>query len=235
MSASDRNLRSNTDARRATYDKLRTALNDGTPLEKRRAEVAQRIASPPNHPKPSRTEKIGADMVVQFRGYLEGQSAVVVEVPTKEAIPGAIAQYLRSQNLAMVVRSGADPYFADVPWAREATLTINHGQAHPKDETGLAHARAGISETGTLVLTSGAENPVTLNFLPETHIVVIEERDIVGSYESAWGKIRERFGKGLMSRTVNFISGPSRTGDIGGRIVMGAHGPRRMCVVIVKG
>ena len=225
---------SNSGARRAIYDKLRTALNDGTPLEQRKAEVAARIGSPPQHPQPSRTAKTGADMVAQFRGYLEGQSAVVIEVPNKDGIPSAIAGYLRSQNLAMTVRSGSDPYFADVPWSKEPTLTINHGAAASNDETGLAHARAGISETGTLMFTSGAENPVTLNFLPETHVAVIEERDIVGSYESGWGKIRERFGKAVMPRTVNFISGPSRTGDIGGRIVMGAHGPRRMCVVIVK-
>ena len=106
-------------------------------------------------------------MVAQFRGYLEGQSAVVVDVPSKDGIPSAIAAYLRSQNLAMTVRSGSDPYFADVPWSKEPTLTVDKGGAEPKDETGLSHARAGISETGTLVLTSGPENPVTLNYLPE--------------------------------------------------------------------
>jgi L-lactate dehydrogenase complex protein LldG len=36
-----------------------------------------------------------------------------------------------------------------------------------------------------------------------------------------------------MPRSLNLISGPSRTGDIGGRIVLGAHGPRRLCIVIV--
>ena len=76
---------------------------------------------------------------------------------------------------------------------------------------------------------------MTLNFLPETHIVVVEEEDIVGPYEDALAKIGARFGKGQMPRTVNMISGPSRSADIGGRLVIGAHGPRRLCVVIVKG
>jgi L-lactate dehydrogenase complex protein LldG len=99
----------------------------------------------------------------------------------------------------------------------------------------LSHAAAAVAETGTLVLASGADNPVTITFLPETSIVVVGEEDLVGGYEGAWEKIRARFGKRAMPRTVNFVSGPSRTADIGGQLVMGAHGPRRLCVVLVRG
>ena len=67
------------------------------------------------------------------------------------------------------------------------------------------------------------------------HIAIVSAKDIVGPYEDAWQRIRARFGPGEMPRTVNFVSGPSRTGDIGGQLVMGAHGPRRMCVIIVDG
>jgi L-lactate dehydrogenase complex protein LldG len=74
---------------------------------------------------------------------------------------------------------------------------------------------------------------VTLNFLPENQIVVIRARDIAGPYEDAFDRVRQLYGKGTMPRTVNMISGPSRTGDIGGRLVMGAHGPRQLCVIIV--
>ncbi len=70
--------------------------------------------------------------------------------------------------------------------------------------------------------------------MPETSIVVVEESDLVATYEDAWQCIRARFGDRAMPRTVNLISGPSRTGDIGGQIVMGAHGPRRMCVILVR-
>ena len=82
-------------------------------------------------------------------------------------------------------------------------------------------------------LTSGADNPTTLNFLPETHIVVIREKDILGSYEDAWNALRKLYGARAMPRTVNLISGPSRTADIEQIIVMGAHGPRRLHVIVV--
>jgi L-lactate dehydrogenase complex protein LldG len=132
------------------------------------------------------------------------------------------------------VRCGDDARLGGLPWNGEPGLTLNNGAASPTDEVGLSHATACVAETGTLVMASGADNPVTINFLPENHIIVVEANDVVGPYEDAWQKIRARFGKGFMPRTVNMISGPSRTGDIGGRLVMGAHGPRRLCVIVVR-
>jgi L-lactate dehydrogenase complex protein LldG len=90
---------------------------------------------------------------------------------------------------------------------------------------------AGVAETGTLVLASGPDNPVTLTFVPDTHVVVVEAQTIVGSYEEAVMRLLRELGQ--LPRTLNLVSAPSRTGDIGGKIVMGAHGPRRLAVVLV--
>jgi len=75
---------------------------------------------------------------------------------------------------------------------------------------------------------------VSLNLLPDTHIVVLREADIVAGYEDAWERLRARYGKNTMPRTVNTITGPSRTGDIEQTIELGAHGPRRMHIVVVR-
>jgi L-lactate dehydrogenase complex protein LldG len=147
-------------------------------------------------------------------------------------VPSAIAGYLRANNLPACLRAGLDPELVKLPWEREPTLELQRGRAEAADQVGLTRAIAGVAETGTLILASGPDNPVTLNFLPETHIVLLSAKDIVGSYEDAWIKLRERFGKSL-PRTVNMISGPSCTGDIGSTIIRGAHGPRRMCVIVV--
>jgi L-lactate dehydrogenase complex protein LldG len=87
-----------------------------------------------------------------------------------------------------------------------------------------------VAETGTLVLTSGPESPTTLNFLPDTHIAVVNRSQITGRYEDVWDKIRDN---GALPRTVNMISGPSRTGDIEQTIQLGAHGPRRLHILIL--
>ena len=96
----------------------------------------------------------------------------------------------------------------------------------------MSRAVAGVAETGTLALASGADNPVTLGFLPDTHIVVLRADTIVGSYEAACALVRAA-ADGAMPRTLNLVTGASRTGDIGGKIVMGAHGPRRLAVVLL--
>lgn len=220
--------------RRAVFNRVRSALAGKTDDAARRAAVAERLASPPVHKKPSRVEKTGEDRIAQFRAYLEGQSVVVHDAAAKDDIPGLVAAYLRSQNAPLRVRHGDDPLFAALPWQKEPALERSTGRAAPDDEVGLSHATAGISETGTLVLMSGPDNPVTVSFMPETHIVVVDAASVTGSYEEAWAALRQKRGADGLSRTVNFISGPSRTGDIGGRIVMGAHGPKKMCVIILR-
>jgi L-lactate dehydrogenase complex protein LldG len=89
-----------------------------------------------------------------------------------------------------------------------------------------------VAETGTLVLASSAANPASLAFLPEFHLVAVPRDGIVASFEDAFARLRARAGPDRFPRAVNLVSGPSRTGDIGGRIVKGAHGPRRLAVLV---
>jgi L-lactate dehydrogenase complex protein LldG len=223
-----------TDLRRALFDKIKSALNDGTADRVRRQAVADRLKSAPRHPLPARTQKPHAERLTQFQSYLEGQGATVMAIAGKDEIPAAVSRYLREKNLPQRVRMGSEPLFSALDWSSQPHLERHAGRAEPGDEAGLSLARAGVAETGTLVLTSGADNPVTLTFLPETHIVVVSAKDIVGGYEEAWPRMRALYGPGHMPRTVNFVSGPSRTADIASKLVMGAHGPRRLCVIVVR-
>jgi L-lactate dehydrogenase complex protein LldG len=201
---------------------------------KRRHVVAGRLATPTSPLVPERAKRPKDEQRRLFKTFLEGQSATIVEAAGAADVPKAIGRYLRSQNLPLRVRVGGDAYLSELAWQTEPALERTRGPAEGTDDVGLSHATAGVAETGTLVLASGADNPVTLNFLPETHIVVVEDKDLVGGYEEVWQKIRTRFGRRTMPRTVNFVSGPSRTADIGGQLVMGAHGPRRLCVILVR-
>jgi L-lactate dehydrogenase complex protein LldG len=173
-------------------------------------------------------------LVDQFERILEGQSASVKRVSDMNHIPEIVAVYLRDHNLPARIRHGSDDRLATIDWSRAAHIDRLPGPANPVDAVGLSHAFAGASETGTLFLVSGEANPTTINFLPETHIVVIRAGEIVGPYEDAWSHIRKVYGERTMPRTINMISGPSRTGDIEQTIIMGAHGPKRMLVIIVE-
>ena len=96
----------------------------------------------------------------------------------------------------------------------------------------MSHAFGAIAETGTLMLTSGTDNPTTLNFLPENHIVIVDAADIKGDLEALMSELRKTYGKGEMPRTVNLVTGPSRSGDIEQKIILGAHGPRALHVIV---
>lgn len=218
-------------ARSAILGRIRKSLGVDAADAARAGEAARRVAEPVSRLIPERALKSGDELVAQFRSFLEGQTATVIETADPSLVPEAVATYLRDTNQPATLRLGSDARLTGMPW-RETGLTILQGAADSADTAGLSHAVAGIAETGTLIIATGADNPVTLAFLPETHVIVVDRSTIVGSYEDALIRVREAFGQRGMPRTLNYISGPSRTADIGGRIVIGAHGPRRLCVVI---
>lgn len=200
----------------------------------RRATVERRLAEHERNLVPDRAAgKSPAELAAIMRSWLELAGADMIDVPMPDAVPAAVAGYLRRHKLPLRVRMGEGQDLGALPWRGEPQLAIAYGPADRADTASVTTALAVVAETGTLVVPSGPANPVTLSFLPETHVVVVDTRDVVGPYEDAWAKVRAAFGEGAMPRTVNMISGPSRTGDIGGKIVQGAHGPRRMCVVLV--
>jgi L-lactate dehydrogenase complex protein LldG len=210
---------------------IRTSLGAKSGDPNRRAAAQSRIAAHARGPVPARAAVQASEAVISFAARLKAQGVTVAEATHLSDIPRLAAEYLRANNLPARLRMGADPALAALPWMAAAPLDVRNGRATASDETSLSKAFAGVAESGTLVLVSGADNPTTLNFLPETHIVVVRGTDVVGGYEDVWDRLRAA-GSGLMPRTVNWVSGPSRTADIEQTIVMGAHGPRRLHVIL---
>jgi L-lactate dehydrogenase complex protein LldG len=189
-----------------------------------------RIRAHPRGLVPARAGGTHAEQVDLFVRMAESVAATVARVPDADAVPDAVADYLTGLNLPQQVRAAPDPELDALPWGRRPMLTVERGRAEAEDQVSLTGALAGVAETGTLVLHSGAERPTTLNFLPDTHIVVLDAGRIVGAYEDAWDRLRAL---GALPRTVNWITGPSRTGDIEQKIQLGAHGPRRLHIILV--
>jgi L-lactate dehydrogenase complex protein LldG len=220
-------------SRTVILDRIRAALHVDLADLERRSAAAARLAEPPRHLVPACAKRPAAALVDQFQAALGARRADLIPVSTPAHIPAAAADYLRVQHLPLQVRAGTDPYLAALPWDAVPGLALETGPAQGNDGAGISRALAGVAETGTLVLASSADNPVTLAFVPDTHLVVVEAQAIVGSYEDAIERVAAELGHGVLPRTLNLVSGPSRTGDIGGQIVLGAHGPRRLAVLLV--
>jgi L-lactate dehydrogenase complex protein LldG len=221
------------EARGAVLGRIRAALGVTSADGARRALVADRLERHPRGTIPARARKSGEDCVALLTEMLTKQGAEMIRATTPKDAVGAVAAYLRTHRLPASLRMGADPLLAALPWDAEPDIDRRFGRAEASDQVSLSRAVAAAAETGTLFLVSGPDNPTTLNFLPETNMVLIAAADILGSYEEAWDRLRVVYGQGALPRTVNLISGPSRTADIEQTIVRGAHGPRRLAVLIL--
>lgn len=171
---------------------------------------------------------IGPDLVGRFRASAEYLSSTVVAVASLAEVPAAVAAYLAAKGLAGEVVATAD--VGGLGWAGSG-LRVAARAAVDADKTGISGCFCAIAETGTLLLLSGPETPATVSLLPETHIALVDVSRIVATMEDAFALLRAECGS--LPRAVNFISGPSRTGDIEQTIVLGAHGPCRVHLILI--
>jgi L-lactate dehydrogenase complex protein LldG len=220
------------EARDRIFANIRRSLGvrDGDAVRRQSALGRMETARPGIQPARGRGSL--EERIDMFTRQAQSVSVSVARVERVTEIPGEIARFLRGKNLPPAVRIGNDERLRDIDW-RGGGLEISHGASDGSHLNSVSHAEAGIAETGTLALVSGPHNPTTLNFLPDNHIVIIRGETILATYEAVFAQLRARFGKGLLPRTVNLVTGPSRSADIEQKLLLGAHGPRRLHIVII--
>ncbi len=190
----------------------------------RRAAALASLALPQRGPQPV----LGTDLVGRFRAKAEYLSSTVASVASPAGVPAAVAAYLVANGLS--AEAVATPDLSGYDWPA-CGLRVEPRPAVDADKTGISGCFCAIAETGTLMLLSGPQTPATVSLLPETHIALVHVSRIVGTMEDAFALLRAE--RGSLPRAVNFISGPSRTGDIEQTIVLGAHGPCRVHLILV--
>jgi L-lactate dehydrogenase complex protein LldG len=225
-------------ARDEILGKIRGSLSRGPLTGESAAKLEARLANHPVGIIPRRSEGLDRKGLTKLFEDQAIEIATTVErVKSLADVPRAVADYLTRFNLPAEMAAAPDPLVDKVPWSERPLLKLKRGKPSPTDAVGLSVGFCAIAETGTLMMLSGPDNPSTLNFLPDDHIVILPASRIVGPMEAAWRRLREsRGGTAVgptMPRTVNFITGPSRTGDIEQKLEMGAHGPRRQHILIV--
>jgi L-lactate dehydrogenase complex protein LldG len=190
-----------------------------------------RMALHPRHLIPARSRLPAAGRVDLFVRNVEKEFGSVTRVADLDAVPGAVTDYLAAQNLPGSVVMAPHPALQAIPWSARPLLEIREGRAEGTDAVSIQHGFAGIAETGTVMLPSSPERPVTLNLLVDTAVVVLWASTVVGAYEEAWDRLRTEVGG--MPRNVMLVTGPSRSADIEQTLELGAHGPRRLHIVLV--
>jgi len=220
--------------RHSMLDAIRGALGSTADDGTRQQAVETRIANRRRGPVPARTKGDAATLTALFSSKAIEAAATVTTVASLEEVPQAIARYLRDNNLPSTLRLDPDPALEALPWDRAPMLETSAGPSDGSHDNAVTFCEAGIAETGTLMLASGERHASGLAFLPETHVVVIRKSQIVGGLEDAWDALRTSRGADW-PRAVHFVTGPSRSADIEQTLQMGAHGPKRLHIVLVDG
>src|SRR6266403_2220919 len=219
------------EARDQILARIRGSLKRGRVDAAREMDLRGRVAAHRRNLVPSRAAALDhRSRIDLFIAMAEEVQATTVRVDSLAAVPEAVARYLAAESLPAELVLAPDPGLDEVPWSARPLLRIRRGRAEAGDAVSLTPCFAAIAETGTLMLISGAQTPTKLNSLPDTHIVVVRGDQVVAAYEDGWDRLREGGG---MPRAINFITGPSRTGDIEQRIELGVHGPRRLHIILV--
>lgn len=187
-------------------------------------QAKQYLAASNPGPRPD----LGTDLVGRFCQQAERTSQTLDRVAQAGDVPGAVARYLDGIGIAR--QAIAWRTLTDLPW-QASGIDVAFRKPVNEDLVGITGCFCAIAETGTLMLLSGPETYSSAALLPETHIALLPVSRIVGSMEEAFALAKQE--RGELPRATNFISGPSRTGDIEQTIVLGAHGPYRVHVILI--
>lgn len=219
-------------SREAVLGRIRLAIGRKPDAQVRaRAQVEERLARSESNLLPARGQLDDVARVELFVTMAEKVGARVRRLQNLNEVPEVVTGYLREHNLPQKLVIAPDPLLDACGWESQPLLRTHSGTAADNDPVGLTIAQAGVAETSTLMLASAPERPTLLAFLPETSIVLLSAGAVFGAYEQAIAAFAaDNAGP---PRSINFITGPSRTGDIAQKIELGAHGPKRLLVLLL--
>lgn len=222
---------SDSPGRAAMLAAIRRNLGRGAPDDQARLLLRARLATPHPIAPPARVRLDRAGLIDLFLARLAREYATSARLPDLAAVPGAVCAYLAEAGLPLAAIMAPHPELLAAPWERQPDLVLKQGASDGVDPVGITQAWAAVAETGTLVLPSGPQRPTTLNLLPDTAIVLLHASNVLPTTEAVWARMRAE--EMAMPRALMLVTGPSRSSDIEQTQELGAHGPRRVHVLLI--
>ncbi len=195
---------------------------DRTPRRFSFEEIQKKLSEPAKSIRPVLKD----NLIELLTEQMEGVQMTITQLQTSSEVVDQVKWYLESQGLSGDI--SVSPALRDLSWEPGT----HFGAASSDEVASVTDCFAAVAETGSIVMASSADSPVTLGFVPDTHIVVLKSSKVHKHTEDIWAQMRKL---PQTPRGLNFLTGPSRTGDIEQAIELGAHGPRRMHVLLVMG
>lgn len=202
----------------------------GKPFRERFARQAAKstheLTKPKNEAVPCKAEEVlrsaqnDTDKILRFTEELTALGGHVIL--TQDATASMI-EFLAARGID---RIHLEPNTLDESALRAAGITVTR-EPDPTVRAGVTKALGGLADTGSVLVVDGEGHPLEASLLPEIHLVILRESDILPSLEDTIHLLRD-------SRSAVVITGPSRTGDIEMTLTIGVHGPGEVHVFLTK-
>ena len=185
-------------------------------------------------------QKSGLDAgeILQLFTERVGEYKAVTEQISENEIPARLKQICEDAAIEkLVLPAGLNETWigklpASVRLLRDEPNSLPKKLLNESDAV-LTGCFLGVAQTGSIFLNAGAgQGRRILTLLPDFHICVVKQSQIVGIFPEAIQKLEETVTKDR--QPITCISGPSATSDIELNRVEGVHGPRKLHVLIVK-
>lgn len=210
-----------TDSRSVILERIRSRKKQG---------IEKQIPTRTEHSLPTHIP-LDAEALASYFGQMAKRSAATLSsVAELSMLPGAVKDYLSTLPFAQIPTDLHlnGPVFTPLPWTQYSLTPTAIDSALVSVCLGFC----GIAETGSIALLAEPSCSSAAYFLPEILIVALYKTDILAHQEACWLKLSRDYPK--LPRTVTLVTGPSRTGDIEQKLVIGAHGPRYEHIVLIE-
>lgn len=167
---------------------------------------------------------------VRFTTAAEASNSIVEELDSVKDIPAWLKRLKGDSQQAVYIAQ--HDLFSDLNWSQQNDLDITEDYKKI-NQWGLIPAVCAIAETGSIVLTSSDKHAIASGFLLDVMVVMVHKSQIVDHLEDIWPFLESKSVTDKLkaqSRTVNIITGPSRTADVEQKVQLGAHGPRQLII-----
>jgi hypothetical protein len=173
-----------------------------------------------------------SDRIARFAQALAAAGGVALSGTPEEALSG-LGEALRAEGVTALFFPEGDAGARQVAEALVpfGPFTLTTGEevrgGNPAATAGFRTAEAGIAETGTVVESSRGGGTLLPGLLSDVHVALLPSSSVVERMDEAFALYADD-----PPRNISLISGPSKTADIEQTLTVGAHGPRKIIVLL---
>lgn len=223
------------DSREAILGRVRLALTRPAPTPHWEHEPRD---SGPVFPVPAADDEPG--LRERFRKEFEAIQGEFFEASSLEEAKNFLAKWIHEQEIRTAIAPAGGPnvtpdrgleaVLSDLSIVQWVRTPGESKQGWDDIDVGFTLAESLVAESGTIAV-SAASGGRALSVLPPIHFVVATADQLVPDLETSMRRFRDRYPK--LPSSMSWISGPSRTADIEKILVLGAHGPRRLVLLLL--